>query len=78
MWLADKSSVHNCGRNILSSIFDLRQSNNIKHWRSFCAQNLVARVGRAFYPERSEGQPVGFVVSDITNRNPQAEACATT
>jgi hypothetical protein len=53
MRLADKSSIHNCGRNILSSIFDLRQVNNIRHCDKFCAENLAAQVLDGL-------QPVGF------------------
>jgi hypothetical protein len=48
MWLADKSSVHNCGRNILSSIFDLRQFNNIKHWGRFAHRILLRGSGTGF------------------------------
>jgi hypothetical protein len=60
MGLADKSSIHNCRRNILSSIFDLRQFNNIKHWSWFCAQNLAAQ-------KQDRLQLAGWGVSGITN-----------
>jgi hypothetical protein len=43
MGLANKSSVHNCGGNILSSILDIRQLNNIKHRERFCS----GKVGQA-------------------------------
>jgi hypothetical protein len=62
MWLANKSSVHNCGGNILSSILDIRQPTNIKQVEDFCSENLAAlkKVGWAFYSECSEGHTVFF------------------
>jgi hypothetical protein len=43
MGLPNKSSVHKCGGNILSSILDIRQLTNIKQIENFCLEN----VGRA-------------------------------
>jgi hypothetical protein len=40
MRLANKSSVHNGGGNILSSILDIRQHTNIKHVENFCPENI--------------------------------------
>ena len=60
MRLADKSCIHNCGRNILSSIFDLRQSNNIEHRGPFCrgkvGQASACLVLTSWSPVRSQKQ----------------------
>ena len=62
MRLANESSVHNCGGNILSSILDIRQLTNIKQVRNFCLGNLGAArgVGRASERFCSARLPTGI------------------
>jgi hypothetical protein len=42
--LANKSSIHNCGGNILSSILEIRQLTNIKQIQNFCSENVGAQT----------------------------------
>jgi hypothetical protein len=45
MRLAEKSSVHNCRGNILSSVLDIRQLTNIKQNGDFCLEILLCLIG---------------------------------
>jgi hypothetical protein len=70
MRLTNESCVHNCGRNILSSILDMGQLTNIKQVGRFCSKNVV----------KSKFKEVAHFLWLGTNaevKRRQAEACPT-
>jgi hypothetical protein len=62
MRLTNESCIHNCGRNILSSVLDMGQLKNIKQVEEFCLKNVVKS-------KFNELVHFSSTVSEITNQN---------